>query len=108
MQLQRACWCCRLCVSHAPAPYTPGCSKGLAIHALTPCWRAAPLLLLLCCPAARVPAAVRVREQVKGYPTLKVYHKGESVKAYRGGRDLDALKTFVEDTAGELLGETTE
>jgi hypothetical protein len=21
----------------------------------------------------------------KGYPTLKVYHKGEEVKAYRGG-----------------------
>jgi hypothetical protein len=22
--------------------------------------------------------------QVQGYPTLKVYHKGEEVKAYRG------------------------
>lgn len=46
--------------------------------------------------------------QVKGYPTLKVYHKGEEVKAYRGGRDLDALKAYIEEAAGELLVETTE
>jgi hypothetical protein len=47
-------------------------------------------------------------QQVKGYPTLKVYHKGEEVKAYRGGRDLDALKAYIEEAAGELLVETTE
>jgi len=45
---------------------------------------------------------------VKGYPTLKVYHKGEEVKAYRGARDLDALKTYIEEAANELLSETTE
>ncbi len=45
---------------------------------------------------------------VKGYPTLKVFHKGESVKDYRGARELDALKAFIEDTADELLNETTE
>lgn len=46
--------------------------------------------------------------QVKGYPTLKVYHKGGEAKVYRGGRDLEALKTFIEESSAELLGETTE
>eukprot|EP00878_Enallax_costatus_P000727 GHUV01000840.1.p1 GENE.GHUV01000840.1~~GHUV01000840.1.p1 ORF type:complete len:142 (+),score=26.70 GHUV01000840.1:126-551(+) len=45
---------------------------------------------------------------IKGYPTLKVYHKGEEVKAYRGARELEALKTFVQETADEVLRETTE
>lgn len=47
-------------------------------------------------------------QQVKGYPTLKVFHKGEEVKAYRGQRDLDSLKTFIEEAASEYLAETTE
>lgn len=49
-----------------------------------------------------------VDAQVKGYPTLKVYHKGGEVKVYRGGRDLEALKTYIEESSAELLGETTE
>jgi thioredoxin-like negative regulator of GroEL len=42
---------------------------------------------------------------IKGYPTLKVYHKGEETTAYRGARDVDALKKFIEETADELLTE---
>lgn len=45
---------------------------------------------------------------IKGYPTLKVFHKGEEVKAYRGARELDALKSFIDETAAELLTETVE
>jgi hypothetical protein len=37
-----------------------------------------------------------------------VFHKGEEVKSYRGGRDLEALKAYAEETAQELLTETTE
>ncbi|GBF96497.1 hypothetical protein Rsub_09839 [Raphidocelis subcapitata] len=46
--------------------------------------------------------------EIKGYPTLKVMHDGEEVKAYRGARELDALKKFIEETANEVLTETTE
>ena len=42
---------------------------------------------------------------IKGYPTLKVYHKGEETQSYRGARDLDALKKFIEETSAELLTE---
>lgn len=43
--------------------------------------------------------------QVKGYPTLKVIHKGEEYKAYRGARELTALKTFIEGASAELTQE---
>ncbi|KXZ50366.1 hypothetical protein GPECTOR_16g539 [Gonium pectorale] len=43
--------------------------------------------------------------QVKGYPTLKVIHKGEELKAYRGPREKDALKTFVVEAAKEVTTE---
>lgn len=46
--------------------------------------------------------------EVKGYPTLKAYHKGEEYKTYRGARDLETLKKFVLDAADELLKETTQ
>jgi len=46
--------------------------------------------------------------KVQGYPTLKIYHKGEEIKAYRGARDLEALKKFAQESADELLLETTE
>lgn len=42
---------------------------------------------------------------IKGYPTLKVFHKGEEVKAYRGARDKDSLKAFIEETAQEVTTE---
>jgi len=34
--------------------------------------------------------------QIRGYPTLKVYHGGKAVDAYRGGRDLESLKTYAQ------------
>ncbi len=43
--------------------------------------------------------------QVKGYPTLKVIHKGEEYKAYKGPRELSALKTFITDASTELTQE---
>ncbi len=44
--------------------------------------------------------------QVKGYPTLKVMHKGEEYKPYRGQRELAALKTFIDESVQELLTES--
>jgi thioredoxin-like negative regulator of GroEL len=43
--------------------------------------------------------------EVKGYPTLKVVHKGEAVEAYRGGRDLEALKAYAAETHRKLTSE---
>jgi hypothetical protein len=40
-------------------------------------------------------------KQVKGYPTLKVYAKGES-KPHKGARDLKSLTDFIKDAAAEL------
>ena len=34
--------------------------------------------------------------QIRGYPTLKVYYGGKAVDAYRGGRDFESLKAYVE------------
>lgn len=35
-------------------------------------------------------------------------HSGHNMCVRRGARDLEALKTFVEEQATELLAETTE
>ncbi|PNH04486.1 Protein disulfide isomerase-like 5-1 [Tetrabaena socialis] len=43
--------------------------------------------------------------QVKGYPTLKVIHKGEELKVYRGPREKDALRAFVTQAAEEVTTE---
>ncbi|KAL4438956.1 hypothetical protein ABPG77_006893 [Micractinium sp. CCAP 211/92] len=48
------------------------------------------------------------KAEIRGYPTLKVYHAGQEVDAYRGARELAALKTYVEDKAKTLLDVTTE
>eukprot|EP00245_Coleochaete_scutata_P006375 TRINITY_DN20800_c0_g1_i1.p1 TRINITY_DN20800_c0_g1~~TRINITY_DN20800_c0_g1_i1.p1 ORF type:complete len:141 (-),score=31.69 TRINITY_DN20800_c0_g1_i1:317-739(-) len=48
------------------------------------------------------------KAEVRSYPTLKIYHKGEEVKKYAGARELSALKTFAETAASELVRETTE
>mmetsp|Transcript_31673 Transcript_31673/g.53222 ORF Transcript_31673/g.53222 Transcript_31673/m.53222 type:complete len:137 (+) Transcript_31673:98-508(+) len=39
---------------------------------------------------------------VRGYPTLKVMKDGTEAKAYKGGRELPALKAFAEETAAAL------
>jgi thioredoxin domain-containing protein 5 len=46
--------------------------------------------------------------EIKGYPTLKVFHGGEAKDSYRGARDLSALKTYIQEQAKTFLGETTE
>jgi thioredoxin domain-containing protein 5 len=44
--------------------------------------------------------------EVKGYPTLKVVHKGEAIdEPYRGPRDLEALKAFAVETHRKLTSE---
>lgn len=44
-------------------------------------------------------------QEIKGYPTLKVVHKGEAVETYRGARDLEALKGFAVETHRKLTSE---
>eukprot|EP00955_Chlamydomonas_euryale_P088454 364380-Chlamydomonas_euryale.AAC.5 len=44
--------------------------------------------------------------EVKGYPTIKVIHKNEEYKTYRGARDLSSLSAFLVDAAKELTTET--
>ncbi|PRW61379.1 thioredoxin domain-containing 5 [Chlorella sorokiniana] len=50
---------------------------------------------------------VCTQAEIRGYPTLKVYHGGKAVDSYRGGRDLESLKAYVQDQAKQLLDETT-
>ncbi|PSC74330.1 thioredoxin domain-containing 5 [Micractinium conductrix] len=51
---------------------------------------------------------VCTKAEIRGYPTLKVYHAGAEVDSYKGGRDFDSIKTYVEDKAKTLLDLTTE
>jgi len=44
--------------------------------------------------------------QIKGYPSLKIIHKAEEYKAYKGSRDLANLKAFVEEAVADLTFET--
>ncbi|MEW5306781.1 MAG: hypothetical protein WDW36_009219 [Sanguina aurantia] len=43
---------------------------------------------------------------VKGYPTLKVFHKGELYKPYQGARQVEAMKAFLMQAKAELLTES--
>ncbi|KAG2499448.1 hypothetical protein HYH03_002395 [Edaphochlamys debaryana] len=43
--------------------------------------------------------------EIKGYPTLKAFYKGEEIKAYRGARDKDSLKDFITAAANEVTTE---
>lgn len=45
--------------------------------------------------------------QVRGYPTLKVIHKGEEYKAYKGAREVPEMKKFLLDAASDLLTESS-
>ena len=38
---------------------------------------------------------LQTTQGVKGYPTLKLFKNGEDSDNYRGGRDLNALLSFV-------------
>ena len=71
----------------------------------------APIGLRILCGHATgglvYPACVlpHCRPPPQGYPTLKVFYKGEEVKVHRGPRDKDSLKTFIEETAAEVTTE---
>ncbi|GLI70493.1 hypothetical protein VaNZ11_015399 [Volvox africanus] len=43
--------------------------------------------------------------EVRGYPTLKVVYKGEEIEAYRGSRDKDSLKSFLEKVVEKLTSD---
>ncbi|CAG9460691.1 unnamed protein product [Pedinophyceae sp. YPF-701] len=45
--------------------------------------------------------------EIRGYPTLKVFHGGEGQEAYRQARSFDALKKYITGKAKDLLTETT-
>ncbi|EFN50563.1 hypothetical protein CHLNCDRAFT_55742 [Chlorella variabilis] len=45
--------------------------------------------------------------EIRGYPTLKVFHSGAEVDSYRGTRDLSALKSYITDKAKTQLELTT-
>merc|ERR1712212_742266 len=44
--------------------------------------------------------AVCQEHEVRGYPTLQYIRNGKLVEAYKGGRDLGSLKTFVSEMSG--------
>lgn len=46
--------------------------------------------------------------KIGGYPTLKLFYDGEEQEAYRGGRDLPAMKDFLSKQKLTLLQETEE
>ncbi len=46
-------------------------------------------------------------EQIKGYPTIKIVHKSEEYKTYKGARDTESLAAAIKEAAAELLTEST-
>ncbi|CAD7700193.1 unnamed protein product [Ostreobium quekettii] len=44
--------------------------------------------------------------EVKGYPTLKLYYEGKLYKPYKGARDKESLKKFLDDAAADMMTET--
>jgi len=50
--------------------------------------------------------AVCAAQGIKGYPTLKLVHRGEAVESYKGARDLETLKAFAVEKHRELTSET--
>ena len=49
----------------------------------------------------------RLNPQVKGYPTVKVIHKNEEYKVYRGQRDVASMLEFITGAAAELTTESS-
>lgn len=47
------------------------------------------------------------KAEIKGFPTLKVYQNGKSGEMYKGARELQELKKFIEQQRTLLLEETT-
>ena len=45
--------------------------------------------------------------KVKGYPTIKVVHKGEELMVYRGQRDLNSMYDYIVKTHEELTTESS-
>eukprot|EP00475_Leptophrys_vorax_P045139 TRINITY_DN9288_c0_g4_i2.p2 TRINITY_DN9288_c0_g4~~TRINITY_DN9288_c0_g4_i2.p2 ORF type:complete len:154 (-),score=7.35 TRINITY_DN9288_c0_g4_i2:241-660(-) len=41
-------------------------------------------------------------QEIRGYPTLKVFVNGKYREQYQGARDLPSLKSFVEDVAEDV------
>ncbi|GJP34183.1 hypothetical protein CLOM_g18638 [Closterium sp. NIES-68] len=51
------------------------------------------------CTASR---SVCEEQEIRGYPTLKVFVKGEGKEKYSGGRDLAALSAYVQEVAEDF------
>ncbi|CAI5497196.1 unnamed protein product [Closterium sp. Naga37s-1] len=51
------------------------------------------------CTASR---SVCEEQEIRGYPTLKVFVKGEGKEKYSGGRDLQSLSTYVQEVAEDF------
>ncbi|GAX84619.1 hypothetical protein CEUSTIGMA_g12040.t1 [Chlamydomonas eustigma] len=47
------------------------------------------------------------KAEVKGYPTIKIVHKNEEYKTYKGSRDVSSMYDFVVEAASELLTESS-
>jgi len=40
---------------------------------------------------------------VRGYPTLLIFHAGEQLKKYQGGRTIDAMTMFIKEQKGDVV-----
>eukprot|EP00270_Netrium_digitus_P017740 TRINITY_DN6592_c0_g1_i2.p1 TRINITY_DN6592_c0_g1~~TRINITY_DN6592_c0_g1_i2.p1 ORF type:complete len:149 (+),score=42.81 TRINITY_DN6592_c0_g1_i2:477-923(+) len=47
------------------------------------------------------------KKEIRGYPTLKVFFKGEEVSRYSGPRDVESLHTFIVEAADAALAGVT-
>ncbi|GBG60934.1 hypothetical protein CBR_g16056 [Chara braunii] len=45
---------------------------------------------------------VCTKHEIRGYPTLKVFHNGKEFRRYTGARDVESLKTFINTVTHDL------
>ncbi|CAI5997680.1 unnamed protein product [Closterium sp. NIES-65] len=79
---------------------------------LAPAWEelsnSAPPEVVVAHVDCTVSTKVCEEQEIRGYPTLKLFVGGKFREHYEGERDLAALKSFVEDVAEDVKDALTE